>query len=270
MARMRRGKECRSMLGAPSAHIAARTSRSAAAVAAAIAALATACSSSDGDHPGGPPYQVGGTVHAATGSAVDSDVNDLHSPFAPNDSAAQAQAIGNPVSLGGHVNQPGKGAEGSESGRTFARGDLEDWFRVSIAAGQTIRLRIAEEDPLDEIPPRNDLDLELRQLDQTLVAISATSSRTEEISVPVTGDYYVVVRVVADFSNYTLTIGDPPASAALAREPEFVPGQVVVRYRDVRGRSAASGVSRARSIGMRHLSGESDAPMLFAAETLVE
>jgi serine protease len=260
------------MLGAPFARGAVRTSFSIAALAA-VGVLATACGSSDGDHPGGPPYQVGGTVYATADSAVDSDVNDFHSPFAPNDSAAQAQTIRNPVTLGGHVNQPGKGAAGSESGRTFASGDLQDWFRVSIAAGQTIRLQIAEENPIAEDPPRNDLDLELRALDETLVASSATGSQTEEIVVAATGDYYVVVLVKADFSNYTLTIGDVPGStASLAREPEFVPGQVVVRYRDVRGssRSAVSPAARARSIRMRHVSGDSDGPMLFAAETLAE
>lgn len=254
------------MLGAPFARSAARTPRNVAAVAAAIAALATACGGSDSDH-GGPPYQVGGTMYAAAGSAVDSDVNDFHSPYTPNDSAAQAQTIGNPVSLGGHLNRPGAGAPGSSGGRTNAGGDLQDWFRVSIAAGQTIRLLIAEDGAT------NDLDLQLRTLDQTLVASSATSSRTEEISVEDTGDYYVVVLVKSGFSNYTLAIGQQPTSAAApARESEFVPGQVVVRYRDVRGRSraAVSGASRARSVGMRHVSGAPDGPMLFAAETLAE
>ncbi len=250
------------MMRAPFARFVARTPI--ALLAAVLAAIASACGGGGGDH-GGPPYNVGGTIFAAAGSAIDSDTNDPFGFFVRNDAAGQAQAIGNPVALGGHVNRPSAGPPGASPGRTTASGDVQDWFRVSIASGQTIRLQIAENGT------SNDLDLQLRALDQTLVASSATASRTEEIAVAVSGDYFVVVLVNSGFSNYTLTIGQVPTSAGPAREPEWIPGQVVVRYRDARGRSgAASGPARARSVGMRHVSGESDAPMLFAAETLAE
>jgi serine protease len=227
----------------------------------AVAAIAAGCGGG-GHHDG--QREVAGTISAAAGSAIDSDTNDPRARFQRNDRAADAQEIGNPVMLGGHLNQPGAGPSDPPAGRTTLAGDLRDWFRVSLARDQTIRLQIAENGTT------NDLDLELRQQNESLVASSATESRTEEIRVETTGDYYVVVVVASGFSNYTLTIGQPPLSAGPAREPAFVPGHVLVRYRDARRSGAADGPARARGLGMRHVSGEPDGPMLFAAETLAE
>jgi serine protease len=248
----------------------ARTARrSIAAFALAAAALATACGGGGGGNDavlnGGPPFRVSGAMFAASGSAIDSDTSDPFAPFVSNDSAAQAQEIPNPVTLGGHVNVPGRGAP---QGRTTAAGDRQDWFRVSIANGQTIRLQIAENGTT------NNLDLELRDLNETLVASSTSTTRTEEIAVTTTGDYYVVVIAKSGSSNYTLTIGQSQTSAsAPAAEPEFVPGQVIVRYRDAladakAARADATGL--AGRVGMRHVSGTSDGPVLLAAETLAE
>ena len=85
---------------APFARCAARMSRSTAALA---AAATLACGGGGGHSHGGPPYTVAGTMIAAAGSAIDADTNDRNAFFAHNDSAAQAQVIGNPVTLGGHL-----------------------------------------------------------------------------------------------------------------------------------------------------------------------
>jgi serine protease len=240
--------------------------RSAAALALAAAALGLACGSGGGEDEvlDGPPFRVSGAMFAASGSAIDSDTGDPFAPFAPNDSAAQAQEIGNPVTLGGHANVPGKGAP---SGRTTASGDRQDWFRVSIANGQTIRLQIAENGTT------NNLNLELRTLNEGLVASSTSMARTEEISVAATGDYYVVVIAAAGASSYTLTIGQSQTTTSAPVEPEFVPGQVIVRYRDpvADARTArASATGLAGRVRMRHVSGAPDGPMLLAAEALAE
>jgi len=246
--------------------------RSIAALAGAALAIGAACggrdSGDDEEIDPGPPFTVSGTMLAAAGSAIDSDTNDSSAPFLPNGSAAQAQEIANPVTLGGHTNVAGAGPPGAPVGRTTVSGDTEDWFRVSLAAGQTVRLQIAEDGAT------NDLDLELRALDESLVDSGATASRTEEVLVSASGDYYIVVVASAGFSNYTLTIGQMPtdAGAGPTRDPEFVPGQIVVRYRDDLGSAAgaASASERANRVGMRHVSGAPDGPMLFAAETLDE
>src|SRR5688572_3977235 len=211
------------MMRAPFARGAIRVRRSVAI----LAAVCVAACGGDSAHDDDGPFRVAGTMSAAAGSATDSDTNDPNAPFARNDSAAQAQEIGIPVSLGGHVNCPGALPPCASSGATTSSGDLQDWFRVSIAAGQTIRLQLGEDGFT------NNLDLDLRELDQSLVEGSATTGRVEELEVTDSGDYSVVVRCVAGFSNYTLTIGQQPTSASTgADEPEFVPGQVVVRYRD--------------------------------------
>ncbi len=227
------------------------------------AGIGTACGGGSGEETlNGPPYTVSGTMLAASSSAIDSDTNDPAAPFASNDSAALAQEIPNPVTLGGHVNRAGKGS----SGRTQFAGDREDWFRVALAAGQTIRLLIAENGTT------NDLDLELRTLGQTLVAESNTASRSEQITVPTTSDYYVVVVADTGFSNYTLVIGQTASAAGAAAEPEFVPGEVIVRYRDDLPLATArlGPDQRAAAFGMRHVAGERDSEMLFRAETPAE
>ncbi len=254
--------------------------RSAAALAAIALAVGAACSSGgggDGNQPvlfEGPPWDVSGSMIAAASSAIDSDTNDFFAPFASNDSAASAQEIPNPVSLGGHVNVPGAKPTDSPSGgpppdgRTTGPGDVADWFRLSIAANQIIRLVIAEDGTT------NNLDLELRSVvDESLIAESATNSRTEELTVLTTDEYYVVVVATSGFSNYNLTIGNAPTGASqLAREPEFVPGEAIVVYEDdlAPAIGTKSAAERAAGFGMRLVAGAPDGPMLFSARTVSE
>ena len=69
-------------------------------------------------------------------TAVDSDDGtNLNATFIPNDTAATAQAIRNPVVLTGYVNQPGSGAEG----RSYEAGDLVDAYQVNLKAGDRSR-----------------------------------------------------------------------------------------------------------------------------------
>ncbi len=70
--------------------------------------------------PGG--FTVSGTLTAASGSTVDSDVNDPAATYVDNDTVANAQDIPNPVTLGGYVNQIGNGAVG----RSYVTGDTSD------------------------------------------------------------------------------------------------------------------------------------------------
>ena len=206
-------------------------------------------------------FGVSGTITAASGTAVDSDTNDILAPFASNDSAALAQEIPNPVTLGGLANAAGAGF----SGQTSATGDLSDWYRVSIAAGQTVRLRLAEDGSA------NNLDLELLDPDdESIVQSSTGTSRTEEIVVATTDDYYVVVRAISGFSNYTLTIGQTPTGGVLgvSDDAEFVPGHVIVRYRD--DYASVSATSLAEGMGLRHVAGSARGPVLLAASTVGE
>ena len=51
-----------------------------------------------------------------------------------------AQAIGNPLTLGGYANQPGSGAPG----RSLDGGDTDDFFRVELLAGQRVTMLVAD------------------------------------------------------------------------------------------------------------------------------
>ena len=231
-----------------------------------LALTALACGGGGGGGggaPAGPPFVVAGSIPAAVSTQVDSDTNDPSAPFVANDAAVDAQEISNPVTLGGHVNVAGAKPAGAPNGATTTLGDPADWFRVSLAAGQVIRLQIAEDGNT------NNLDLELRRLDTTLVASSTSTGRSEEISVVTTDDYYVVVVAVAGFSNYTLTIGQSGMSAGgPVPAAEFVPGEIIVRYHEGARNpmNAMSMQAAAGRFGMQHMAGDADGPMLYSCK----
>lgn len=86
-------------------------------------------------------FSISGVISVAASTAVDSDVNDPEAPFQSNNTPATAQPISNPVTLGGYVNQPGAG----DAGRSQAfPGDISDFYRVVLVAGETITLLVAE------------------------------------------------------------------------------------------------------------------------------
>ena len=118
-------------------------------------------------------------------SRSDSDVNDPFAPFAPNDSDLQAQIMPNPVVIGGYVNSPGAGPD--NAGRSFAIGDLEDWYRIDLVAGQVIELVI----PSASAAGGDDADLRL--FDSNLVTPSVYREGTgqvEQITVPAGRDVF--------------------------------------------------------------------------------
>ncbi len=80
-------------------------------------------------------FSLSGTVSAAAQSAVDADTNDPLSPLAANDLPAEAQALPNPALVGGYVTATATGVGGDRFATTA---DIQDWYRVELAAGQTI------------------------------------------------------------------------------------------------------------------------------------
>jgi serine protease len=168
-------------------------------------------------------FVLAGDIEVAFATAADGDVNDPSARLQPNDSLGTAQELPNPVTLGGYVNAPGAGAPG----RSFAAGDARDLFRVSLAAGQRVQLFLAGDGLLD------DLDLALLALDGSEVLASDGVTPLEELSVPAAGDYVLEVSAFAGASNYLLVVGSESVPAAqVAPPPEFVPGELLVRFRD--------------------------------------
>lgn len=179
---------------------------------------------------------------------VDSDVNDPAAAYASNDTLANAQVAPNPVTIGGFASAQGSGIPGSRFGS--GSGDRNDYYRINLVAGQVIQLTIAN--------AAADLDLFL--LDEAGMVLAASMGRagagTETVRVPdevaESQDLFVHVAAVSGASAYTLAVGlaTAPALGALNLEQEFVPDQLIVRFRD--GPEVAAGPAAA---GMTALGG---------------
>ncbi|MFZ1642090.1 MAG: S8 family peptidase [Candidatus Contendobacter sp.] len=178
----------------------------------------------------------------AAESALDSD--DGSNPdaiYIPNDTAATAQALPNPVAVMGYVNQPGSGPEG----RSRAAGDVVDVYRVSLQAGQRVTLTLAS----DGI--QNDLDLGLADLDGNLLDASAGQVQVESLTVKNDGDYLVLVGANRGASRYELTIGSAQESAApsMRLSDSFTAGEVIVRFPDDRAETQGGLRTQMRVLG---------------------
>jgi serine protease len=169
-------------------------------------------------------FNISGVVSVAANVDTDSDVNDTSAECPPNDTAATAQSISNPVTLGGYVNQPGSG----EEGRSEASGDISDFYRVALVVGQTITL-VAESS-------EGDVDLFLWNAAGTTILNSSISpGSVEQLPVPSTGEFLVEAMSFSGASNYTLLIGQaqPLGSAGGFRlSDDFIPGDAILRFRD--------------------------------------
>jgi serine protease len=201
---------------------------------AASLALLAACGGGGGGPPPPPPgFTVGGAIAGAGAQAVDGDTNDALQARTPNDVTASAQALPSAVTVGGWAN---------------AALDPVDWYRARLAQGQVVTLGIADHDAANAAAV--DLDMCLFEASNPTVPIDCAVDTTavEQLTVPAAGDYLVGVEAVAsacrpppgrptappvECSNYTLTLGAPAAAAPTLRTGlPFVPGQVVVRFRD--------------------------------------
>ncbi|MFZ5594425.1 MAG: S8 family serine peptidase [Pseudomonadota bacterium] len=211
--------------------------------------------------PPAPAYSISGTLSAAAYTAMDSDVNDPEAPYAPNNSFDQAQPVGNPVTIGGYVNRPGRGP----AGRSSRNGDASDFYKVSLAANQTITLSIGETDLVN-----NDMDIWLYDAGKRPVSSTQDTTRVESLTVATAGTYYIEVEAYAGASNYTLTIGLASAQghpATLGIGGDFVPGDIIVRFKDdtpgARAANAISPAVRAQALGLTVKGGDAGRPLLL-------
>jgi len=228
-----------------------------------------ACSKSKSSNSGN---ILSGTIIAFDGSSIDSDVNDPNAPHESNDSLSSAQSLSNPVSLGGYVNRPGAGAEG----RSFASGDVNDYFSANLLQNQVISLQISDAGSGNPV----NLDLLLLDKQGNELAASTTNGASESITVSTTGEYIIQVTAISGASIYNLSVGldasvaSPGAAGAseafsaypdLNVDAEFVPGEIIVRFKSAGSQSKgqknlqASGISIASKVdalGLTHLAGE--------------
>ena len=194
-------------------------------------------------------FTLQGTISVVPGSTADSDVNDPNAPYAANDTPSQAQPLRNPTAVGGYVNRPGTG----ETGRSFTTGDLSDFFRVFLLAGQSVVVNVSDTDvssgvDLDLFIYNDDGDVDINNPDFASVGANAS----ESITVPGEGVYFIEVFATAGASNYTLAIGQatPASGPTLRMDQDFVPGEALVQFADkLRTRSEATSVASAALTG---------------------
>ena len=213
-------------------------------------------------------FTVSGEITFAANTAIDSDVNDPAAPYASNDLIDPAtglidldlvQRVSRLVTVGGYVNQPGQGVDG----RSFETGDVSDFFVVDLTAGQTITLNAAESD--------SNIDLYLYVDGDFVEPVGSSTKATgevEHIQVDSPGTYFIEVRAVSAASNYMLNIAADAAgsqAASFAVENDFVPGEVIVKFKDagVRGSSAGLVSAGMAPMGLTAKAGEPGRAMLF-------
>jgi len=158
-------------------------------------------------------FSISGTIHVASKTVADSDVNDPAAASASNNDSSTAQEIPSPVVVGGFAD---------------ASTDPEDRYRTFLTSGQTITLNISDD------PVINDLELFLYDDTQTLAGSSVGDTSAETITIPSDGVFDIVVQAASGASNYRLVVGQPLSPAAnrnLSLEYEFVPDEVLVRYK---------------------------------------
>ncbi len=188
---------------------------------------------------------VAGNLLVATTSRSDSDVNDPFAPFAANDNEAVAQTVPNPVVIGGYVNVPGEGP----SGRSSIIGDIDDYYRVDLVAGQVIELVIPSAQPGGD-----DADLYLLNPSLDVVDACVGDGQVEQVTVPASGTYFIDVAVFSGAALYRLSVGQSTVGSSvdcLRLSDEFVPGEAIVTLRSA-GRSAAQSANDAATLAKHY------------------
>jgi len=164
-------------------------------------------------------WNLSGTVLASSNQAVDGDTNDTASLYTPNDMPGSAQALANPVTLGGYINQPGTGAEG----RSQLRGDIDDYFRLELLAAQSVTLLVADFEDADA-------DLYLYNEAGEVIDFSVETGEIETVTAPENGTYLVNVTAFLGATNYILAVGSPALDSAPRTDAELVPGEIIVEF----------------------------------------
>ena len=220
-------------------------------------------------------FSISGFVNVSANLSVDGDTNNPEAALTSNNTVASAQPISNPATLGGYVGQPGTG----QPGAVQSTGDIDDFFRVELLAGQSVTLLVADFEQADA-------DLYLYNLDGEILDFSVEIGQVESLSIPADGIYVVNVFAFAGATNYALAVGtnNAPAREIAARSAnamaaaKIIPWQAVVKQRapnpdspatnsqkDLRGRMGMHSRAGGRHSGGRH-SGARPRPHLMGMD----
>ncbi len=203
-----------------------------------------------------------GIITAPDFTAIDGDTNDPYSTNVANDEIASAQQIANPAMIGGFVCAVATGVSGD---RFESLADVSDFYKVSLAEGQAITLAVSDYAGDSTI----DLDLILYNSGRVEVDRSEGLVESEKLTVSSSGDYFVEVYAYSGISNYVMSVGQPDVSnssqGGLSMDDEFVPGEVMVRFKSnfLTNNMQDSLAARASSLGLVGKGGDSGRAMLF-------
>jgi serine protease len=207
-------------------------------------------------------FTISGTIMAAAGNQVDSDVNDSYATTAvPNNDISSAQPISTPGVIGGYLNVARAGA----TGQSYANGDTSDFFQVTLDEAATIRLVLP-----DERTARVRFALYDQQKNEVATAADVTKYAT--LAAESAGLYYIEVRVLSGATSYHLMVGavlDGIQSSALRPEAEFVPGEVLVQLKanpQLRKARSAARADFSQSTGLKTVRARADGWMHLRAE----
>jgi serine protease len=197
-------------------------------------------------------------------TAVDSDTNDpLQQGRTSNSTPASPQSVGNPALVIGYVNLPLTGPAGPN--RT--PGDISDYYRVNLTAGQVVELNFGDATVAD-------VDLYIWNSTGTVIRGSSIGiTRSECVRITQTAEYLVEVYAYDGASNYQVAWGPvslnptcPEFATSAPDKPAFVPGQLLVKAREgVAGESRlakTTAVARKANLNIASLSGQ-NSPVLL-------
>jgi serine protease len=175
-------------------------------------------------------FSLAGEIKIASNIVTDSDVNDPTAPYRSNDSADRAQALPNPVISNGFISSDGTGVDRD---RFADRGDIFDFYRIELLAGQLISLQLADFEK--DNPSAHDIDLFLFDQNNQLLAFSdADNSEFENIVAPQSGTAYIMLRADSGATKYILRVSNDFTAGRIASENasiDFFPNQLMLGYR---------------------------------------
>lgn len=197
-------------------------------------------------------FSLSGTIYIEPESAVDADVERRYnlSLESANDTAATAQVLSNPATVGGYLS----GTTGEYYEDVFGNTgvipvpfetDTRDIYSVELLAGQQVVLSVFRASNLGTTAGDTiDLNLEVYEAEDSvtkgvLVDERAFSSAvTQGITVDTDGRYFIELVAQANVATpvlYTLAIGQSTSASGAARpqiNAPFVPGEVIVKFKD--------------------------------------
>lgn len=197
------------------------------------------------EEPSNPPeasYSISGRLSIAAGISVDSDINDLFADYKSNSDPNDPQIISNNALVHGFASAVGTAGDSSQE-RFATSGDTDDYYRMNLQQGQTVRLQVVD------TSVSNDLDLYLLDSSGTNdIDFSQNEGETgnqEEVSAPTDGEYLINVNAFSGISKYILQIL-PTSSTTVAPPADFVAGELVVQYKPAVGIASRSSATQPR------------------------